>query len=94
MLQPKLGEQMMRIISIRDDLEQAVLQYVRAIPDVFMTYDIASVELVAYDDDRGFVAQYDIVFVESDDTELVIGDAQVGTDLILEVDIYSDEIED
>ena len=83
----------MRIISIRDDLEQAVLQYVRAIPDVFMAYDIASVELVAYDDDRGLVAQYDIVFVESDDTELVIGDAQVGTDLILEVDIYSEEDE-
>lgn len=83
----------MRIISLRDDLEQAVLQYVRAIPEVYMEFDIAKVELVGYDDDRGFVVQYDIVFVESDETEIVLGDAQVGTDLILEVDIYSDEDE-
>lgn len=83
----------MRIISLRDDLEQAILQYVRAIPEIYLEYDVNSVELVGYDDDRGLVAQYDIVFVESDETEIVLGDAQVGTDLILEVDIYSDENE-
>lgn len=83
----------MRIISVRDDLEQAVLQYVRAIPEVFLDYDITKVELVGYDDDRGLVAQYDIVFVESDDYEVVLGDVQVGTDLIAEIDIYSDEDE-
>jgi len=81
----------MRIVSLRDDLEQIVLQYVRAIPEIYMDYDINSVELVSYDDDRGYVAQYDIVFVESDETEIVLGDAQVGTDLILEVDIYPSE---
>ena len=78
----------MRIVSLRDDLEQAILQYVRAIPEIYLEFDINSVELLSYDDDRGFVAQYDIVFVESDETEIVLGDAQVGTDLILEVDIY------
>lgn len=83
----------MRIISIRDDVEQAVLQYVRAIPEIFMDYDISRVELVGYDSDRGLVAEYDIVFVESDDYEIVLGDVQVGTDLMLEVDIYSDEDE-
>lgn len=83
----------MRIVSLRDDLEQAILQYVRAIPEIYLEFDINSVELLSYDDDRGFVAQYDIVFVESDETEIVLGDAQVGTDLILEVDIYSEEDE-
>lgn len=83
----------MRILSIRDDVEQVILQYVRAIPDIFTVYDIARVELVEYDEDRGFIAQYDIVYVEDDDTELVIGDVQLGTDLILEADIYPDENE-
>lgn len=82
----------MRAISIRDDVEQVALQYVRALPDVFTEYDINSVELVEYDAE-GVVFAADIVFVESDDYEIVIGDLQVGTDLILEVDIYSEEDE-
>lgn len=82
----------MRIISIRDDVEQAVLQYVRAIPEIFMDYDISRVELVEYHED-GLVGSWDIVFVEDDDYEIVLGDVQVGTDLMLEVDIYSEEDE-
>lgn len=82
----------MRTISIRDDVEQVVLQYVRALPEIFTEFDIASVELQEYAVD-GAVFAADIVFVESDDYELVIGDVTVGTDLILEVDIYSEEDE-
>lgn len=82
----------MRAISIRDDVEQVALQYVRALPDVFTEYDINSVELVEYDAE-GVVFAADIVFVESDDYEVVLGDIVVGTDLILEVDVYSDEDE-
>ena len=82
----------MRIISLRDDLEQIVLQYVRAIPEIYMDYDVDSVELVEYHED-GQVYSADIVFVESDDVELVLGDVSVGTDLMLEVDIYSEEDE-
>ena len=82
----------MRNISIRDDVEQVVLQYVRAIPEIFMDYDIDCVELVEYDQE-GVVYSADIVFVESDDYEVVLGDVSVGTDLMLEVDIYSDEDE-
>jgi len=82
----------MRNISIRDDVEQVVLQYVRALPDIFTKYDINSVELVEYHED-GQVFAADIVFVESDDYEVVLGDIVVGTDLILEVDVYSDEDE-
>jgi len=65
---------------------------VRAIPEIYLEYDVDRVELVEYHED-GQVYSADIVFVESDETEIVLGDAQVGTDLILEVDIYSDENE-
>ena len=82
----------MRIVSLRDDLEQIVLQYVRAIPEIYMDYDVDSVELVEYHED-GQVFAADIVFVESDDYEVVLGDIVIGTDLILEVDVYSDENE-
>ena len=82
----------MRNISIRDDVEQVALQYVRALPDIFTQYDINFVELVEYHVD-GAVFAADVVFVESDDYEIVIGDLQVGTDLMLEVDIYSEEDE-
>ena len=82
----------MRIISIRDDVEQVVLQLVRAIPEIYLEYDVDRVELVEYHED-GQVYSADIVFVESDDVELVLGDVSVGTDLMLEVDIYSEEDE-
>lgn len=75
----------MRIISIRDDVEQAVLQYVRAIPEIFLNYDV--IELVENHVD-GLVFAADIVFVESEDYEVVLGEVRVGTDLMLEVDIF------
>jgi hypothetical protein len=81
----------MRTISIKQEIEQVVLQYVRAIPEVFSTYDIAKVELVVQNNYDGLV--YDIVFVESDETELVIGDLTLGTDLSLDIEIYPDEDE-
>lgn len=79
----------MRIISIRDDVEQAVLQYVRAIPEIYLDYDVARVELVEYHED-GLVGSWDIVFVEDDEYEIVLGDVQVGTDLFAHIDIYSE----
>jgi hypothetical protein len=82
----------MRTISIRDDVEQVALQYVRALPDVFTQFDINRVELVEYLQD-GDIYSADIVFVESDDYEVVLGSIVIGTDLILEVDVYSDENE-
>jgi hypothetical protein len=41
----------------------------------------------------GLVFDADIVFVESDETELVIGDLTLGTDLSLDIEIYPDEDE-
>ena len=82
----------MRNISIREDIEVVVLQLVRAIPDVFLNYDVNSVELVEYHED-GLVGSWDIVFVEDDDYEVIIGEAVLGTDLFVEIDIFSDEDE-
>ena len=82
----------MRNLSIREDIEVVILQLVRAIPDVFLNYDVNSVELVEYHED-GLVGSWDIVFVESDDYEGIIGEAVLGTDLFVEIDIFSDEDE-
>lgn len=82
----------MRNISIREDIEVVVLQLVRAIPDVFLNYDVNSVELVEYHED-GLVGSWDIVFVEDDDYEVIIGEAVLGSDLFVEIDIFSDEDE-
>lgn len=78
----------MRIISIRDDVEQVVLELVHAIPEIFLDYDINSVQLVEYHED-GQIYSADIVFVESDDYEVVIGDVSLGTDLFVHIDVYS-----
>lgn len=82
----------MRNISIREDIEVVILQLVRAIPDVFLNYDVNSVELVEYHED-GLIGSWDVVFVESDDYEVIIGEAVLGSDLFVEIDIYSDEDE-
>ena len=82
----------MRNLSIREDIEVVILQLVRAIPDVFLNYDVNSVELVEYHED-GLVGSWDIVFVEDDDYEVIIGEAVLGTDLFVEIDIFSDEDE-
>ena len=82
----------MRNLSIREDIEVVILQLVRAIPDVFLNYDVNSVELVEYHED-GLIGSWDIVFVESDDYEVIIGEAVLGTDLFVEIDIFSDEDE-
>ena len=82
----------MRNISIREDIEVVILQLVRAIPDVFLDYDVNRVQLVEYHED-GLVGSWDIVFVEDDDYEIVIGEASLGSDLFVQIDIYSDEDE-
>ena len=82
----------MRNISIREDIEVVILQLVRAIPDVFLDYDVDRVQLVEYHED-GLVGSWDIVFVEDDDYEIVIGEASLGSDLFVQIDIYADEDE-
>lgn len=80
----------MRTFDLMDDLEVIMTQYVRAIPEIFMDFDIASVQL-ARTDDFGI---YDIVSVQNDDTEIVVGEVVLSADdLIMEVEIFSEEME-
>ena len=77
----------MRTISIRDDIEQVIRELVIAIPEVYLDYPTEGVALVERHVD-GEV--YDIVFVESEETELVLGEARLGTDLVVDIEIFED----
>ena len=76
----------MRSISIRDDIENVLRQFAIAIPEVFLNYDVAKVELQVDDEDRPTV--FDIVFVESDETELVIGEIVLMEDFTASFEIF------
>ena len=62
----------MRSINITQDIEQVLRELVIAIPDVFLDYDVNLIELQVDDDDRPTC--WEIVFIESEETELVIGE--------------------
>lgn len=79
----------MRSISIRDDIEEVIVQLVCAIPEVFLSYDPIYVELVDTTED-GQIYSADIVFVEDEETELVLGEVRLGSDLIAEIEIFED----
>ena len=77
----------MRSISIRDDIEQVILQYARSIPEVFMAYDIESIEVW----ERSSLV-WDLIFVESEETELVIGEITLNSDFEAFFDIFEEEV--
>jgi hypothetical protein len=79
---------MIRSINITQDIEQILRQLVIAIPEVFLSYDLESIELSVDDDDRPTV--WDIVVVESDETELVIGEAVLMEDYTAFIEIFED----
>lgn len=76
----------MRATNIREDIEAVLFQLAIAIPDVFLNYDVNRVELVVDDVDRPAV--WDIVFVESEETELVIGEIVLLEDFTASFDIF------
>jgi hypothetical protein len=78
----------MRQINILQDIEVVLLQLVSAIPDVFLVYDLTLIELQWDDEDRPTVAE--IVVVESDETELLIGEITLTEDYTAFVDIFAD----
>ena len=77
------------IVSIRDDVEQIALQFVLARPDIFLEFDTDNVALVERHED-GVVYAADVVFVENEDSEVVIGDIRIGTDLMLDLTVFSE----
>ena len=87
----------MRSISILDDIMVVLIQSAIAIPEVFLNYDVSKVELqvdeTIYDEDRkrSRPTVFDIVFVESDETELVIGEIVLSEDFTASFDIFSED---
>lgn len=79
---------MTRSISIRDDIEQVLLELVTAIPEVFLEYDVDLIELQVDDEDRPTV--WEIVFVESEDTELLLGEVVLLENFEAVVMIFED----
>ena len=76
----------MRSINIFQDIELLLLISAITIPEVFLNYDVAKVELQVDDVDRPTV--FDIVLVESDETELVIGEIVLSEDFTATFDIF------
>ena len=79
---------MTRTINITQDIEQILRELVLAIPDVFLDYDTDLIELQVDDEDRPTV--WEIVFVESDETELVIGEVTLLENFDAIVEIFAD----
>jgi hypothetical protein len=77
----------MRSINILGDIQIVLRQFAIAIPEVFLNYDVDFVELIVDDCDRPTV--FDIVFVESEDTELVIGEIVLSEDFTASFEIFS-----
>jgi hypothetical protein len=78
----------MRAISILEDIEQVLRQLVLAIPDVFLDYDANLIELHVDDVDRPTV--WEIVYVESEETELVLGEVTLLENFMAYIQIFAD----
>ena len=66
----------MRTLSIKS----LVLDYIRAIPEVFMDFDLASIDLVDCDE------YFEIVSIIDDWDEVILGEAWFsGLDLIVDI---------
>ena len=66
----------MRTLSIKS----LVLDYIRAIPEVFMDFDLASIDLVDCDE------YFEIVSIIDDQDEVILGEAWFsGLDLIVDI---------
>ena len=79
----------MRSINILDDIITVLYQSAIAIPEIFLNYDVSMVELQVDDEDRPTV--FDIVYVESDETEIVLGEIVLMEDFTAKFDIFDDE---
>ena len=69
----------MRTISI----EEVLLQYARAIPEVFLNYDNVEIQ-------RSSKNVWDIVFVESFESEVVLGEIVLSEDFEATFEIFED----
>jgi len=81
----------MRNINILDDIVEILYQSAISIPDIFLLYDVNKVELQVDDEDRPTV--FDIVFVESAESEVLLGQITLLEDFTASFDIFDADSE-
>jgi hypothetical protein len=86
---PQHKEIAMRKINILDDIVEVLYRSAIAIPEIFLEYDVNRVELVVDDEDRPTV--FDIVFVESDETEVLLGEITLLEDFTAYVELFDED---
>ena len=79
----------MRTFDLRNDIEQVALQLVRAVPEIFMDFDLSKVQLVRTED----FGIYDVVVIEDDQVEVVVGEVIIMDDLTMTFEAFSEEME-
>lgn len=77
----------MRTISLLHDIRSALYDLAITIPEIYLDFDVEQIELQYRDDDQ----TWDIVFVESEDTEIFLGTVFLDEDLNAVFDTYSEE---
>ena len=80
----------MRTISLVPTIMDALFDLATAIPEVYLDFDVDQIELQYREDDEA----WDIVFVESDDVEVILGTVYVDDEFNAVFDIFTDENED
>ncbi len=78
----------MRKIYILEDIETVLYQSAIAIPEIFLDYDVSKIELHVDDVDRPTV--WEIVFVESADSEVVLGEITLMEDFSAYFDLFEE----
>ena len=77
----------MRTISLVPTIVDALLDLAVAIPEIYLDFDVDAIELQYREDDEA----WDIVFVESDEVEVILGSVFIDEDFNAVFDIFSDE---
>jgi hypothetical protein len=77
----------MRTISIKEEITSILAQYALAIPEVFTRYDITNVEIQRNPEDTNV---WDIVFVESYESEVLLGEIELSGDFEATFHIFED----
>ena len=80
----------MRTVSLVPFIVDCLLDLATAIPEIYLDFDVDQIELQYREDDEA----WDIVFVESDDVEVILGTVYVDDEFNAVFDIFTDENED
>lgn len=77
----------MRTVSLIPTIVDALLGMATAIPEIYLDFDVDAIELQYREDDEA----WDIVFVETDEVEMVLGTVLIDEDFNAIFDIFTDE---